>query len=231
MSISNDVQELSPGAIIHFVEIDLTSLGDNIYRFHNGTNELKTAVIWQGNTYTQFPVELTGFETSTQGSLNRPLLKIANVSGLIVSLLKGLDDLVGGKVTRKRTMVKYLDAVNFIGGTNPTADPAVYFQDDIYFIDRKVAENKVFVEFELISSLDLNGIKLPRRQIIQNSCTWIYRSGECTYAGGAVADVNDNPTSDPDLDVCGKRLSSCQLRFGTIAVLPYGGFPGTGLLS
>lgn len=231
MSIAEIVQELSPGTIINLVEVDLTELGDSIYRFHNGTNELNASVTWQGNVYTQFPIELTGFETSTQGALARPTLKIANVSGLIVPLLKGFDDLIGGKITRKRTMLKYLDAVNFDGGVNLTADPAVYFSDDIYFIDRKVAANKVFVEFELVSSLDLNGIKLPRRQIIQNSCTWIYRSGECTYAGDPVADSNDNTTNDADFDVCGKRLKSCQLRFGTSSILPYGGFPGAGLLS
>ena len=231
MVMETTVQELSPGDIISFVDIDLTSLGDIIYRFHNGTNELNIPVVWQGNTYSPFPIELIGFETSTQGSLNRPSLKIANVNGLIAALLRGLDDIIGGKVTRKRTMVKYIDAVNFTGGINPTADPAVFFPDDIFFIDRKVAENKIFVEFELVSSLDLDGIKLPRRQIIQNSCTWVYRSAECTYAGGPVADSNDNPTSDPAFDVCGKRLSSCNLRFATVEYLPYGGFPGAGLLS
>jgi len=231
MSIEQVVQELSPGAIISLIEVDLTSLGDIVYRFHNGTNELKADVVWQGNTYTQFPIDLEGFETSTQGTLARPSLKIANVSGVIGALIKSVGDMIGGKITRKRTMVKYLDAINFTGGINSTADPAVYFPDDIYFIDRKVSENKIFVEFELASSLDIQGIKLPRRQIIQNSCTWIYRSAECTYAGGAVADSNDNPTGDINLDVCGKRLGSCQLRFGTVNILPYGGFPGAGLLN
>lgn len=231
MAIEQTVQELSPGAILSLIEVDLTNIGDNLYRFHNGTNELNTAVTWQGNIYTQFPVELTGFETSTQGAVARPTLKLANVTGLIGSLLRGFDDIIGGKVTRKRTMAKYLDAINFTSGLNPTADPNVFFPDDIYFIDRKVSENKVFVEFELASSLDINGIKIPRRQIIQNSCTWIYRSAECTYAGGPVADSNDNLTTDPNLDVCGKRLGSCKLRFGDTVTLPYGGFPGAGLLS
>jgi hypothetical protein len=30
-------------------------------------------------------------------------------------------------------------------------------------------------------------------------------------------------------DICGKRLSSCKLRFGKGAQLPFGGFPGVGL--
>lgn len=231
MTIETTVQELSPGAIITLIEIDLTSLGDILYRFHNGTNELNTDVTWQGNLYTRFPIDISGFQTSTQGSLPRPTLLIANVSGLIIPLLKNFGDLIGGKITRKRTMVKYLDAVNFTGGVNPTADITAYFPDDIYFINRKISENKVQVSFELTSSLDLEGIKIPRRQIIQNSCTWGYRSAECTYAGGAVADVNDVATAVLAEDACGKRLGSCQLRFGTIATLPYGGFPGAGLLN
>ncbi|HFF4526214.1 TPA: phage minor tail protein L, partial [Acinetobacter baumannii] len=31
---------------------------------------------------------------------------------------------------------------------------------------------------------------------------------------------------DPNLDACGKRVSSCTCRFGENAVLPYGAFPG-----
>jgi len=139
MTIAQTVQELSPGSIITLVEIDLTSLGDIIYRFHNGTNELNAPVVWQGDTYTQFPIELNGFEITTQGAIPRPTLKLANVSGLIVALLKNFDDIIGAKVTRKRTMVKYLDSINFTGGINPTEDATAYFSDDIYFIDRKVA--------------------------------------------------------------------------------------------
>jgi lambda family phage minor tail protein L len=230
MTIESNVQELSPGSIVTFVEMDLTVLGGLVYYFHNGTNELKSSVIWQGNTYTPFPVELTGFDVSSEGAMARPILRLANIGGLIGAIIQGLGDITGGKITRKRTMVKYLDAVNFTGGVNPTEDPNVFFSDDLYFIDRKTSENKIYIEFELVSSLDVSGIKLPRRQIIQNSCTWIYRSGECSYAGGAVADINDNPTGDIDLDVCGKRLNSCELRFGTLITLPYGGFPGAGLL-
>lgn len=230
MTIVADVQSLAPGTIVEMFEIDATSLGDTVYYFHAGTNELRNDLVWQTKTYVAFPVEVSGFEITTNGQLPRPTLRIANITGLIGALLRDVGDLVGAKVTRRRTMVKYLDAVNFTGGTNPTADPNQHFNDDIYFVNRKTNENKVFIELELASSLDVQGVKLPRRQIIQNVCPWVYRGSECSYAGGAVADATDTPTSILANDRCGKRLVSCKLRFGAYATLPYGGFPGSGLL-
>lgn len=83
--------------------------------------------------------------------------------------------------------------------------------------------------FELASSLDMVAVRLPRRQYIQNCCTWLYRGADCGYSGGPVADAGGNPTTNPTLDACGKQLSDCKLRFGANAVLPFGGFPGCGL--
>jgi len=64
---------------------------------------------------------------------------------------------------------------------NPTADPAAEFPVDIFYIDRKASETKDAVEFELSSSFDVAGVQLPRRQIIQNVCTWRYRGAECGW--------------------------------------------------
>ena len=117
---------------------------------------------------------------------------------------------------------------NFSHSSSP--DPNAEFPEDIYFIDRKASENRMFIEFELASSLDLNGVKLPRRQVLQNICPWIYRSAECSYAGGAVADINDDSVTDLALDVCGKRVVSCKLRHGVTSTLPFGAFVGSGIL-
>lgn len=140
-----------------------------------------------------------------------------------------------------------------------TSDPESYFQDDIYFIDKKTSENKLLVEFELAPAWDVEGIKLPKREIIQNTCLWVYRGTDgCSYSDSRYFDKNDEPTSDSSQDFCGKRLTSCELRFATPessyttsatcqsggyywnsslnscwnlekAILPYGGFPGVGL--
>ena len=57
------------------------------------------------------------------------------------------------------------------------------------------------------------------------------KCADCGYAGPPVADIAGNPVAVAAQDVCGKQLSDCKLRFGATAVLPYGGFPGCGLVS
>lgn len=228
--IESDVQKLNPGAIVEMFELDATELGGDVLRWHSGVNVLGNDLVWDGETYSRFPVEASGFERSAKGTLPRPKVKVANISGLIGAMVRSLDDLMGAKVTRRRTFVKYLDAVNFPGGVNPQADPNCAFPEEIWFVDRKANENGIFIEFELSAAFDVRGVKLPRRQCIQNTCGWLYRGAECGYAGGAVADKNDTPTTDMAQDQCGKRLASCKLRFGQYAELPFGAFPGVGLI-
>lgn len=229
-TIASEIQKLAPSSIIEMFEIDATVLGGTLYRFHPGKNGLVSNLVWQGNTYSAFPIEATGFEWNGRGQLPRPTLRVSNVLGTMTALVLQFDDLSGVKVTRIRTLQKYLDAVNFPGSTNPTADPTAEFARDVYFVDRKSIETREMVEFELSAALDLAGVALPRRQIIQNYCPWKYRSAECGYTGTSYFDTNDNPVSSAAQDVCGKRLSSCRARFGQYAVLPYGGFPAAGLM-
>lgn len=230
LKISSELQKLAPNAIIELYELDASPFGGSVYYFHAGTNDLTQAVTWQGQEYQPYPVQITGFEISTGGQIPRPKMAVSNVSGIITALVLAYDDLLGAKVTRKRTMQKYLDAINFSGGVNPNADPTAEFPDDIYYVERKTSENKSAVEFELSASFDVQGVKLPRRQIIQNICPWKYRGAECGYAGTNYFDSNDQPVGSLGLDVCGKRISSCELRFGANAELPFGGFPAASLI-
>jgi lambda family phage minor tail protein L len=92
-------------------------------------------------------------------------------------------------------------------------------------------EDRDHVEFELTSSMDLAGVNIPRRQIIQNLCPWRYRGGECGYTGTDYFKSDDSATTEESEDICGKRLASCKVRFGANSELPFGGFPGAGLFS
>ena len=228
--IAQEIQKYAPSQIIEMFELDLTPLGGDVMRFHSGVNQMQAALVWQGNTYGYYPIAASGFDKATNSQLPRPTLVASNVMSNITALILQYGDLTGMKVTRKRTMAKYLDPVNFPGGLNPLADPSAEYPDDIFYIEQRVREDDEAVEFQLASSLDMENVKLPRRQIVQNICPWKYRGAECGYTGTNYFDANDSPVADSGLDVCGKRLTSCKCRFGQYAELPYGGFPGAGLL-
>jgi lambda family phage minor tail protein L len=230
MGIESELQKLNPSARVELFEVDLTDLGDTVYRFHPGSNHLSGNVVWQGETYTAWPCEATGFDFNTSGQIPRPHLKLANTMGTITALILAFNDCLGAKVTRHVTLVKYLDAVNFEGGVNADADPDAHLPLEIYYIDRKSIETDDVVEFELTAPFDVTGVALPRRQIIQNICPWRYRGAECGYTGTDYFKYDDTATVNESEDKCGKRLTSCKARFGQNAELPYGGFPGAGII-
>lgn len=230
----SELQDIAPGAVIELFELELNLAQhgvDETYRFHAGTNlNLNTDVVWAGNAYTRFPVEVEGFEYNGRGELPRPRMRISNILSTITTILSTLPNGLGGaKVTRIRTLARFIDDANFEGGSNTfgTPDPTAEFPKEIYYVDRKSAENRELVEFELAAIFDIAGVRAPKRQCLRNLCQWIYRSPECSYTGTAYFDRANEPVASADDDVCGKRLSSCRVRFPD-GTLPYGAFPGLG---
>jgi lambda family phage minor tail protein L len=224
MSVESDVARLAPMQVVEMFIFDATEKYPTspILRWHPGTQVDGEPIVWQGFTYYPFPVEVSGIDEQTQGKLPRPTLRASNIGGQLGALLRSIGDGLGAKVTRKRTLGKYLDAVNFPGG-NPNADPSTYFDDDVFFVARRVSSNPIFVEYEMAVAFDVTGILLPRRQVIASTCMWVYRSAECSYAGGAIL----NDPVYPGVDQCGKTLTACKLRFGANGVLPTSAFPAS----
>lgn len=228
--ITADAQQLEPGGRVTLYELDASGFGADQLFFHQ---HLQSGVIWwQGQEYGAWPIKAEGF-ARTGDQPPTPKLSVSNIDGRISALCLAFDDLVGARVIRRQTLVKYLDAANFPDG-NPTADPDEHFQDEVWFIERKTSEDKETVEFELTTAIDLNGEQLPGRQIIAGVCGWLIRGGYrgpyCGYTGPPVADANDIPTDDPARDQCSGLVRGCKLRFGADKELPYGGFPAAGLL-
>lgn len=190
------------------------------------------AIWWQGEKYSAWPCRAEGIEADGSGSPSSPTLSVGNIDGTISAICLLFDDLVQAKVTIHNTFVHYLDASNFEGG-NPEADPTQE-SIDVWYIDRKSAEDGEVVQWELSSPADVSGQSIPAR-IITGMCEWCmrgrYRGPECGYTGTAMFDEDGNPTDDPGQDKCGGLLSTgCKLRFGEDAELPFGGFPGASLL-
>ncbi len=189
---ATEATKLNPSAIIQLFVMDATTLGAaELLYFHNGSNGLYNPIIFDGQEYTPYPIEAEGFEIDGKGQLPRPKLKIANIKGLIGRYLKDYDDLTGAKLIRKKVFAKFIDAANFPNSVNPfgTPDPEGAYPDEIFYFDRKSAENRLFVEWELVTVLELPQAKLPYRQMLANSCVFRYRDvNSCGYAGVPVAD-------------------------------------------
>lgn len=202
-SIHSEVVKLDPSAIVTLFEIDLSNLvpGKETFRFHNSFKIKNTSILFGGKEYIALPIQAEGFETSSKGVAATPKLSLSSsTSGLIssrfiefVALVRGFGDLVGGKVTRIKTFVKYLDKKNFYDDSDKLIsenfpapegfepDSNAFFPPDIYFIDRKSTETKDLLEFELGSLFDLQDIKLPGRMVLRKNCIWQYRGEGCRY--------------------------------------------------
>jgi lambda family phage minor tail protein L len=187
IKLKADVQQGWHSAIVEMFDLDLSPITGDVADVFYFSNQLKpddTKIQWKGNTYEPLPIIATGYEKSTSGQIEQPSLTVANVLGTFSELIKDYEDMVGAKVTRRRTLGKYLDG-------EAGADPLQEFPIDIYYIERKSQENALTITWELASILDLEGLKLPRRIITQNLCLWRYRSSECGYTGAPLLTDRD----------------------------------------
>jgi lambda family phage minor tail protein L len=146
-------------------------------------------------TYTPLPIDITGMEQKSDGAYSRPRLTIANVMSTFKDLIGvSIEDLIGQKVTRRRTLVKNL-------GSGSGSSPPVEAPIDVYVIDRKESENAISVTLELASPFDLAGIKIPSRYIIPNTCSWAYQGAaqdaSYTRSGGCYWKVASNNNGFP----------------------------------
>ncbi|WP_424411251.1 phage minor tail protein L [Pasteurella sp. PK-2025] len=230
---SKELPKLEQDALIELWEIDLTHIYSiknpeskgEIYRFHNGLSQTGQNIIWQGNEYQAYAIKAEGFETSGQGPSNRPTLTISNLYGIITGIASEFGQGIGGKVTRRLVYSKFLDSVNFKNGNTHanTSEEIVNF----FIIEQLKQLNDEVAVFELALPAETDKARIPMLMITSDVCIWQYRSPQCGYTGGPVADEYDKPTSDPKKDKCSHCLRGCKYRFGEDSVLPFGGFPST----
>ena len=191
----SELQKINPSNIVELfqLQLDTTIHGANTtYYFHNGVSENNNGnLIFNNIEYTRMPIEAEGFEFNGK-QLPRPTLRISNILGTFTTILLTLPQgLEGAKITRIRTLERYIDHENFaIGdilletgsvllqendsyiiqesGDNPhgTPDSTATFPNEVYYIDRKSTENRDIIEFELAANFDLQGVRLPKRQVL-----------------------------------------------------------------
>ena len=227
--LNAEIMSLNPGAIITFFVIDVSSIAEDmgvtdldldppVFRFHNSISLFSSSLQWKNEVYVAAPIKAEGFDLNAKGTSATPTLSLS-VSDQGVPLLaqlkqtlRKLGDLVGAKVTRKRTLVKYLDEANFylepVGraeidygfAVSEGQDWSAQFPDDIYYIQRKSNENKYTIEYELGSVLEIDGIQLPVRLVSCQRCMWQYRGAGCLY------EYKGNYANNPDIfEYCGEN--------------------------
>lgn len=191
---------------------------------------LNNTMLFDGHAYSPVAFSATGFEWNGQGSLPLPKIQVSNVNQILQQAVITLKDLVGATFMRIRTLRKHLD-----DGTDP--DPTQIWPVEVFRVNRKTNQNRVFIEWELAASLDQEDVKIPGRQAIQNACTHRYRFfnpttgtfdytlATCPYVGNVYFTTTDTGITDPSQDACSKLLTGCRARFG-IDPLPTRAFPG-----
>jgi lambda family phage minor tail protein L len=210
MPLTADLQKLSTSPIVElFMLANFNPANSSdVFRF----TPWRT-VLWLGKNWTHLDAKTSGFESNGR-TFPKPQISIANIQNSIGSLVQLYDDLLGATLWRYRTLESYLQ----IGS-------AELLQVEQWTIQQKTTHNNLTIGWEL-SILDLENRYCPGRAYRSNYCASQYRSSECGYTGPPVADINDNPVSTMALDVCGRKLGSCKLRFGANAELPIDYFPG-----
>ena len=235
-NLTEHVQALSLDNCIELYDIDASPLGGPVF-YCISSSLADGPATWQGHTYVPVPIEGSGWSTTGKGALPTPHLKVANVALAFSAAAIAYDDLRGCRVTRHRTWLQFLDG-------QPGADPDAELPPDVFRIERKAAQNKMYVEWELAAQIDQQGAMIPQRVVLQDACTFIYRRydvgtssfiydagvNQCPFTGDTngnqLYDQNGNTTTDPTLDRCSKRITTgCNLRFPS-QPLPTRAFPG-----
>ena len=220
-AIASALQEISPSALIELFQLELNELQHGVnetYYFHAGTNTNDyQELIWNAQPYMALPIEVDGFEYSGQGTLPRPKMRISNLLGTITALILTLPEgLEGAKLTRIRTLARFIDAANFksdeyllteddfalmyeddtfiyqeVGNPFGTPDPLAYISKEKYLISQKIMENSNLIQFELITPFDLQSLESASRAIYGKYCYWQYRGSGCNYKGDLICKEND----------------------------------------
>jgi lambda family phage minor tail protein L len=199
--VNSELFSLEPTALLEFFVIyyNYVERPDDKLYIHGGTNGINSSIYWQGVEYLPFPIQSSEFESKGDGSLPRPKLAVSNQDFFISNLIRRYNNLVGAKIVRKRTFLKFLDDVNFSEGKNPygSADPNAGLEDQVFFILRRESETRAFVNFELASPLEIENVTFPKRTVMARYCSFHYRGNGCRYMGEPVADENDRRLSLP----------------------------------
>ncbi len=108
-------------------------------------------ITWNGQQWTNFPIELSGADLKTGGELVRPQLKLGNPQG-VFSYAISANQIYSGTVRRYRVLRHHLDA------------GVVSYLTNFWDIGKVASLNRDYLVLELRSPMDRHDYTLPARQ-------------------------------------------------------------------
>ena len=175
--IVKDLQKLDPGSeLVCLYELEYVK-GSFIYFMSGLDTDLTTVQMRdyndnsQINTYIAIPAQLQGLEYKNDGAIARPLISIANASNAFSNAIGTIDydSFLGLKFIKRTTLKKYLH------GEASATNPPTEFPRDLYVMDRIKAKTKSAVQIECVAPFDLQGVRIPARNILPDRCPFIYQ--------------------------------------------------------
>lgn len=159
MQLTNTLQQDILSGYIELFELDCTSIGGDIHRFTPSIPQNNQYITFDNQDYILIQIDFSGLSVKSDGSQARPTMSISNVNRVLLASVIALGDLVGAKLTRKRTFANYLD-----NGSDP--NPNAYIED-VFYISQKTSQSPSVITFELCTALDLTELKIPGRQCLK----------------------------------------------------------------
>ena len=175
--VLKDVLKQEPGsAVVYLYEIEFTK--GNFAYFHDGVDASLGSVTMLDytdnsttRTYTPLPIQMEGNDRTAATKMPQPTISFANVTSVFKTAVGSVDyeEMAGLKVIRRTTLRKYLKSE---GDSN---SPPIEYPREVYLIDSLKQRSKEALVFQLQAPFDLQGVMVPRRQVVPNLCPWIYQ--------------------------------------------------------
>lgn len=206
---SEETQKATQSKIFHLITLVLPEPEPNFCIVDSNYD-----ITFDSTVYTRFPVKASPAEMSSDGSISKASITVANVSREIMYYIEMYNGLRNCRVLIKTVYENVLDEVYFpqadgttIAEPNTAANNTAFIEDE-YLIDTYTATEQAVI-FQLDPIIDLE-IRLPRRRYLTDSCYFFYKDpNTCKYSGA--------------LTSCNKNLADCREHANE---RNFGGFPG-----
>ncbi len=187
MTLISDFQKQNPGSeLVELFEIEKPdgtfayftrgedSDGSSLQMYdYDSNNTLRT--------YAPIPITMDGFDIKQTGPASRPVFNVSVVDTTFSTAIgtTDFDKLLGKKIIRRLTLKRYLQGESSDPGSGNTP---IEFTRQVWTVSKINGLDAAVLSYELVSPFDLQGVKIPAREVVSNACPWEYTGASPDYA-------------------------------------------------